>query len=59
MQWDTDEPFALAEGNAGWTIDRPILRLPDGTTLTLRLTLVWHLEDGIWRIVHSHASIGG
>jgi len=59
LQWSADEPIALCEGSAGWTIDRPRLLLPDGTTLTLRLTLVWHLEDGAWRVVHSHASVGG
>ena len=54
----SSEPVALVEGTAGWTIDRPTLRLFDGSSLTTRLTLIWHREDDVWKIVHSHISVG-
>jgi hypothetical protein len=53
-----EEPAALVEGTVGWCVDRPIVRLPDGSVLRPRLTLVWHREGNIWRVVHSHASLG-
>jgi ketosteroid isomerase-like protein len=58
LRWEAGEAIALTEGSAGWTVDRPTLRLPDGSSVELRLTLVWHRENGDWRVVHSHASIG-
>jgi ketosteroid isomerase-like protein len=49
---------AYSEGTVGWVADRPVLHLPDGTDVTLRLTAVLHIEDGEWKFVQSHASIG-
>ena len=59
-RWTPGDVIARMEGSVGWTIDRPTVELADGTRYEgLRVTLVWHLEDGDWRIVHSHASVGG
>lgn len=58
FEFRADNPLALTEGTVGWTIDRPSIRLPDGSTLATRLTLVWRREDGTWRVVHSHISMG-
>ena len=54
----SSHPIAVVEGTAGWTIDRPTLRLFDGSTLVTRLTLIWHRDGSEWRIVHSHISVG-
>lgn len=54
----SSQPIALVEGTVGWTIDRPTLRLFDGSTLATRLTLIWHREGAAWKIVHSHISVG-
>ncbi|HMQ54629.1 MAG TPA: nuclear transport factor 2 family protein [Anaerolineae bacterium] len=51
-------PLAYSEGTVGWIADRPTLRLPDGTDLPFRLTIVYHQEEGQWRIVQWHASLG-
>jgi ketosteroid isomerase-like protein len=49
---------AYREGSVGWAADHPTFRLPDGTELALRLTGVFRQEDGEWRCVQWHASIG-
>jgi hypothetical protein len=58
IEWTPGNVVAMTEGSAGWTVDRPSVRLPDGGVLALRLSFVWHMEDGAWRVVHSHASLG-
>jgi class 3 adenylate cyclase len=47
---------AYEEGNVGWAFDEATVILPDGTELPTRLTLVFHREDGEWRILHGHIS---
>jgi len=60
--WRASEAIALVEGSVGWTVDRPSIVLVDRAgaeaRLEARVSLVWHLEDGVWRVVHSHASVG-
>jgi hypothetical protein len=51
-------PQGFREGAVGWIADRALLRLPDGTEIPFRLTLVVHREDDDWKIVQWHASIG-
>ena len=47
------------EGSIGWVIDRDAsFRLPDGTEIPFRNTVVFRREDGEWKLVHEHASIG-
>jgi hypothetical protein len=50
---------AYREGSVGWAIDRDALfLLPDGTQIPFRSTAVFVQEDGEWKVVHLHASIG-
>jgi hypothetical protein len=49
--------IAFADREAGWVIDRPTIRLANGTQIQIRLTLLWRNEYGIWKIVHTHASL--
>jgi SnoaL-like domain len=51
------DPQAYREGNVGWAADRVKIRLPDTTEIPCRLTMVWHLENGDWKIVQHHLSI--
>jgi SnoaL-like domain len=51
------ELIAYADREAGWVVDRPTVKLVNGTELHIRLTLLWRNEYGIWKIVHSHASL--
>jgi len=51
------ELAAFSDRDAGWVVDRPTVQLANGTEVHFRLTLLWRNEYGIWKIVHSHASI--
>lgn len=53
------ELIAFSDREGGWVVDRPTVRLSNGTELHLRLTLVWRNEYGIWKIVSSHTSVVG
>jgi ketosteroid isomerase-like protein len=50
---------AYREGSVGWVIDRDAsFRLPDGTQIPFRSTVVFRREEGEWKLVHAHSSIG-
>jgi hypothetical protein len=51
-------PRAYQSGDVGWADDQPHLNMPDGTTVPLRLTAVFHRQEGEWKLVQSHFSIG-
>ena len=52
-----EKPRGFEEGSMGWVADRPRAVLPDGTIST-RLTGVVRQEEGEWRFVHVHLSVG-
>ena len=52
------DALAYREGTVSWIADRPHWRLPDESEVPGRLTAVLHLEDGEWKLVQSHASVG-
>jgi ketosteroid isomerase-like protein len=54
----TGDLEAYADGNVGWVADRPKLDLGDGNPVAIRFTAVFVREDGDWKLVQSHASIG-
>jgi hypothetical protein len=59
MQIVAGQLQAYREGNVGWSIDRDALfRLPDGTEIPFRNTYVFVQEDGEWKLIHGHTSIG-
>jgi hypothetical protein len=50
---------AYREGSVGWSIDRDAsFRLPDGTEVPFRNSTVFLQEDGEWKLIHTHTSIG-
>lgn len=49
---------AYREGTVGWVADAGAFKLPDGSEVPFRMTAVFHLEDGAWKLVQEHASIG-
>ncbi len=58
MRIERGEPRCYQEGSVGWCADRARFVLPDGTEIPVRMTMVFHQEDGAWKIVQAHASIG-
>jgi ketosteroid isomerase-like protein len=55
---EAGEPVAYEDGDLGWAADQPRFVLPDGTPLPVRVTAVMRREDGDWKLVHAHFSIG-
>jgi ketosteroid isomerase-like protein len=51
-------PRAYEENGAGWLVDEPTWVLPGGFRIPTRVTTVWRQEDGAWRVIHLHLSIG-
>lgn len=49
---------AYEQGDIGWSASRPTFRFADGTELPGRLTAVFTRDDGNWRIVQWHFSVG-
>lgn len=58
FQFEAGAPEGYAEGDAGWVADQLTLRMPDGNAMPLRFTGVLHREDGSWKFVQAHLSVG-
>ena len=52
-----DDVKAYEEGDTGWGHGRGSFET-DGKSVGVRFTAVLHREDGEWKVVQSHASIG-
>jgi class 3 adenylate cyclase len=59
VDYDREEVFldAFENGETGWSVGEFRVTLADGDAHTRRFTLVFHLDAGAWRIVHSHVSV--
>jgi ketosteroid isomerase-like protein len=49
---------AYREGTVGWVADRGCFKLQDGSEVPFRLTAIFHQEDGSWKLIQEHASMG-
>ncbi len=49
---------AYREGTVGWVADQGTFKLPDGSEVPFRLTAVFHQENGDWKLIQEHASLG-
>ena len=49
---------AFSEGTVGWATAIVTITLPDGKHVSPRWSSVFHREDGTWKFVQTHASIG-
>jgi hypothetical protein len=52
------EMSAYEEGSVGWVASRILFTLPSGVEVPTRLTMVYHREDGEWKVAQWHASLG-
>lgn len=48
---------AFREGSVAWATTHVTIAMPDGRQVSPRWSAVFHLEDGIWKFVQTHASI--
>jgi ketosteroid isomerase-like protein len=46
------------EGSVGWGIAHPTITFPNGKSFSPRWAAVFHQEDGQWKAVQIHASLG-
>ena len=51
-------PMGYSEGAVGYAVDEPLFSLPDGSAIRIRLTTVWRQEEGAWKLMHGHFSVG-
>ncbi len=51
-------PSAYEAGELGWLTDEVDFVFPDGSEMDCRMTVVLHQEDGRWKLLHMHASVG-
>jgi len=58
LEIKVDDLQAYSEGTVGWAADRVVLKMHNGVQAPLRHTFVLHQENGEWKIVHAHYSIG-
>jgi ketosteroid isomerase-like protein len=49
---------AFSEGTVGWATTNVTITMPDGRHVSPRWSAVFHMEDGVWKFVQTHASIG-
>ena len=49
---------AYEHGGTGWSSSQPVFRFADGTSLPLRLTVVFTSAGDSWKIVQWHSSLG-
>jgi hypothetical protein len=52
------EAHRYEEGSLGWVVDQPRFGFPDGSGMDCRVTAILHNENGTWRLVHAHFSVG-
>ena len=55
---DDLEIVAYEEGTVGWANLRYTAKLPNGGSLLIRWTVIYHQEGGQWKGVSGHASVG-
>ena len=58
LRLEGGDPQAYVEGSVGWVADQPLMHVPQIGVLRTRFTAVFHREDGAWKLVTSHFSIG-
>ena len=58
LSFESGDIEAFSEGSVGWFADRPTLKMPDGNGVPMRLSGVCCQEDGKWKMVQFHLSIG-
>jgi hypothetical protein len=58
VRLEPDDPLGYEEGSMGWVVDQPTFVFPDGSAIQTRLTAVMRQEDGRWKLVHAHFSVG-
>jgi class 3 adenylate cyclase len=57
FRWTIHRLDAYEEGSVGWAAADTTVAYANGMMAHPRITAVFHLEDGVWRVVQWHASV--
>jgi adenylate cyclase len=59
VDYDREDVFleAFENGETGWSVGEVRIIFADGNAHTRRFTFVFHLDSGVWRIIHAHVSV--
>lgn len=57
FRWTIHRLDAFEEGSVGWAAADTTVAYASGMTAHPRITAVFHLEEGVWRVVQWHASV--
>jgi hypothetical protein len=52
------DPLAYQEGDVGWAVDRMARFCLGDQEIPFRFSVVYRREDGAWKMVHFHSSVG-
>jgi hypothetical protein len=52
------DPHGYSEGDMAWIVETPLFGFPDGSPIDIRLTTVLLKQEGKWKLVHGHFSVG-
>ena len=55
---DPGQPVAYQQGDVGWAVDREIRFRVGDQEQRFRFTVVYRRDEGVWKMVHFHSSIG-
>jgi hypothetical protein len=59
VRFEAKDPVAYEEGLLGWVVDQPSFFFPDGSAMETRMTtIMYQEEEGRWKLVHMHLSVG-
>ena len=58
IRLEAKAPLGYEEGSLGWVFDQPAFVFPDGSAIQTRLTAVMRREEGRWKLLHMHLSVG-
>ncbi len=58
VRLEAKDPVGYEEGSLGWVVDQPAFVFPDGSAMQTRCTAVMRQEEGRWKLVHMHLSVG-
>lgn len=58
LQVQAGSPHGYSDGGFGWFEDRPLVTFANGESAPVRVTGVTRFENGRWRVVQIHTSIG-
>jgi hypothetical protein len=58
LTWAGGNPVIDQRGDVAWAVDRPVVAFDDGSALAARVSVVFVRDGMVWRLAHTHVSLG-